>query len=80
MPNIQLPKLDYQVQITHEKKDLRRIIEQLTEDKAKEIGISRRMYYYLKKKVLNNEKIKLKDKTIKKINTMFHKHMKNSLF
>lgn len=55
------------IEYNNEQEDLKRIVNQLTEEKAKQIGISRRMYYYLKKKVSNNESIKLKDKTVAKL-------------
>lgn len=54
------------IEYNNGQKDLKRIIEQLTEKKAKEIGISRREYFYLKKK-LHDESIKLKNKTIERL-------------
>lgn len=48
-------------------KKLREIIENLTLEKALEIGISRREFYYLKKKFENKEPVKLKEKFLKKL-------------
>ncbi len=55
--------------ITYENQDekIRRIIESLTEEKARELGISRRTYFAWKKKIRQGKSIKLKDKMIEKL-------------
>ena len=44
-----------------------RIIKKLTPKQAKQIGISKRNLRYLRKKVKNKEKLRLKSKTIKRL-------------
>jgi len=51
----------------NEQKKLREIIENLTLEKALEIGISRRAFFYLKTNVGNNIPITLKKKTLEKL-------------
>jgi len=51
----------------NEQEKLRRIIENLTEEKARELGISRRTYFSLKKKIKNKQQIILKNKILTKI-------------
>jgi len=46
---------------------LGRIIEELTLEKAKSLGISRRTYFDWKKKIREGKSIKLKKKTSEKI-------------
>lgn len=48
-------------------KRLREIIENLTLEKALEIEVSRREFYYLKKKLKKDTSIKLKQKLLKKL-------------
>lgn len=52
-------------------KKLREIIENLTLEKALEIGISRREFYYLKKKIKENDAIQIKIKTLEKLKKYF---------
>ena len=49
--------------VNHQKK-IREIIESLTLEKALDLGISRRTYFNLQKKIKENKTIKLKNKTI----------------
>lgn len=62
---------DDTLQYVDHQKRLRKIVENLTEEKSIGLGISRRMYYYLKHKLHNNEIIILNSKTIKKISQAF---------
>jgi len=48
-------------------KKLRKIIDNLTEEKAKELGISRRTLFDWKKKIKNNKSINLKNKLKEKL-------------
>lgn len=52
---------------SNQQKKIRQIMEHLTEEKSREMGISRRTYYYLKKKITHNQKVKLTEKNLKKI-------------
>ena len=54
------------IEYKNEQKDLKRIINQLTEEKVKEIEISRREYFYLKKKLQDSKLINIKNKTLEK--------------
>lgn len=63
--------LDDTIQYVNHQKRLRKIIENLTEEKSRELGISRRMYYYLKKKLQQKDIINIQSKTIKRINQVF---------
>jgi hypothetical protein len=54
------------IQYVDYQKRLRKIIESLTLEKALEIGISRRTFFYLKKKLQSSEPIKLKEKILRK--------------
>lgn len=60
---------DDTVQYVNFQKRLREIIETLTLEKALEIGISRREFFYLKKKIWNSPPIMLKQKTL---DLLFH--------
>jgi len=53
--------------IDNQKKMIRDIIAYLTLEKALEMKISRRTFYYLKRKLINTDKIKLKEKILKKL-------------
>ncbi|MCV0430469.1 hypothetical protein [Nitrosopumilus sp.] len=55
------------IQYVNFQKRLREIIEELTLEKALELGISRRMFFYLKKKLEYKIPLKLKEKTLKKL-------------
>ncbi len=55
------------IQYVNLQKRLREIIENLTLDKALKIGISRRTFFYLKKKLINKKQIKLKEKILRKL-------------
>jgi hypothetical protein len=54
------------IQYVDYQKRLRKIINDLTLEKALEIGISRREFFYLKKKLQSSEPIKLKEKVLRK--------------
>jgi hypothetical protein len=51
-------------QYVDQQKKLRKIIEKLTLEKALEIGISRREFFYLKKNLKNTKPIKIKEKIL----------------
>jgi len=55
------------VEYVNFQKRLREIIEGLTLEKALEMGISRRTFFYLKKKSKNTQQIKMKEKVLKSI-------------
>jgi len=52
--------------VNHQKK-LKVIIEKLTLDEAVKVGISRRMYFYMKKKIMRQGYLRLKEKTLQKL-------------
>lgn len=56
---------------SNQQKKIRQVIENLTEEKSLELGISRRMFYYLKKKLQNKKKIVLYPNAIRKISQAF---------
>ena len=57
-----LEYVDYQ-------KKIRQIIENLTEEKSKKIGISRRGFFYLKRKLEStNKPLRLKEKILIRLN------------
>ena len=58
---------DDTIQYVNYQKRLRKIIENHTLKKVLEIGISRRTFFYLKKKIKEGKQIKLKKKISKKI-------------
>ena len=55
------------IQYVNHQKRLRNIIENLTLEKSLEIGISRRTFFYLKKKLKTTAPIKPKEKILKLI-------------
>lgn len=59
--------LEDTIQYVNYQKKLRGIIENLTLEKALEIRISRRTFFYLKEKMKNTKPIKLKEKILKKL-------------
>ena len=63
--------LDDTIQYVNHQKKLRKIIENLTEEKSIELGISRRMYYYLKKKLQSKDIINIQSKTNERVSQAF---------
>ncbi|MCH7647091.1 MAG: hypothetical protein IIA83_00580 [Thaumarchaeota archaeon] len=63
------------IQYVNHQKKLRVIIENLTLEKALERDISRRTFYYLKKKLGNKKQIKFKEKTLKKIKVLHYNNI-----
>lgn len=59
------------IQYVNFQKRLREIIENLTLEKALEIGISRRTFFYLKKRLKSEKSIKLKEKILQKLEHSF---------
>ena len=55
------------IEYVNQQKKLKTIIEKLTLDEALEVRISRRMYFYLKKKIMSSVRLKLKEKTLLKL-------------
>ncbi|MEX0862907.1 hypothetical protein [Nitrosopumilus sp.] len=60
------------IQYVNFQKRIREMIESLTLEKALEIGISRREFFYLKKKLINRHLIKLNGKTINKFRSQLN--------
>lgn len=52
-------------------KKLRKIIESLTLEKALMMNISRRSFFYLKKKIMSSEPLVLKQKILQKLMSLF---------
>lgn len=61
---------DNYVEYVNQQKKLRGMIENLTEEKARELKIPRRTYYDWKMKIKGNIPIKLKKKLESKLNTI----------
>ena len=51
----------------NEQEKIRKIIDNLTEEKARELGISRRTLFYWKKKIREGKSVKLKNSTKAKL-------------
>ena len=67
-----LEYVDYQ-------KKIRQIIENLTEEKSKKIGISRRGFFYLKRKLESTDKpLRLKEKILIRLNNFFSQRFSNN--
>ena len=62
--------LDDTIQYVNNQERLRVIIGNLTEEKSKTLGFSRRTYFYLKSKIRKNETISLRGKTFNVLNDL----------
>lgn len=59
--------LDDTIQYVNHQKKLREVIENLTEEKSRELGISRRTFFYIKQKTKNSSIININKHTMRKI-------------